>query len=78
MGLHSIHRDEKVYDMQRNYQIRSDDGWWNAEKMVIQAKEAIDIFNKAFPGNIAVFAFDNSSGHACKGKDALIANIMNL
>ena len=57
---------------------RSDDGWWNAEKMVIQAKKAIDIFNKAFPGDIAVFAFDNSSGHACKGKDALVANRMNL
>ena len=56
----------------------SDDGWWNAEKMVKQAEKAIAIFNKAFPGDIAVFAFDNSSGHACKAKDALVANRMNL
>jgi hypothetical protein len=32
----------------------SDDGWWNAEKMVKQAEKAIAIFNKAFPGDIAV------------------------
>lgn len=57
---------------------KSDDGWWDAEKMVAQTKKAIDIFNKAFPGDIAVFAFDNSSGHACKAKDALVANRMNL
>ena len=57
---------------------RSDDGWWNAEKMVEQTKKAIAIFNKSFPGDIAVFAFDNSSGHACKAKDALVANRMNL
>jgi hypothetical protein len=25
-----------------------------------------------------VFAFDDSSGHACKAKDALVANRMNL
>lgn len=56
----------------------SDDGWWNAEKMVKQTEKAITIFNKAFPGDIAVFAFDNSSGHACKAKDALVANRMNL
>jgi hypothetical protein len=57
---------------------KSDDGWWNAEKMVKQAEKAIAIFNKAFPEDIAVFAFDNSSGHACKAKDALVANRMNL
>jgi hypothetical protein len=26
----------------------SDDCWWKAEKMVVQAKKAVDIFNKAF------------------------------
>lgn len=57
---------------------RNDDGWWDAEKMVEQTRKAIAIFNKAFPGDIAVFAFDNSSGHACKAKDALVANRMNL
>ena len=57
---------------------KSDDGWWDAEKMVEQTKKAIAIFNKASHGDIAVFAFDNSSGHACKAKDALVANRMNL
>ena len=57
---------------------KNDDGWWDAEKMVEQTKKAIAIFNKAFPGDTAVFAFDNSSGHACKAKNALVANRMNL
>ena len=56
----------------------SDDGWWNAEKMVEQVKKAIRIFDKAFPEDTAIFAFDNSSGHACKAKDALVAARMNL
>lgn len=78
--LHCVERHEKVYatEIIKYGSGRSDDGWWNAEKMVIQAKKAIGIFNKAFPGDVAVFAFDNSSGHACKGKDALVANRMNL
>jgi hypothetical protein len=57
---------------------RNDDGWWNAEKMVEQTKAALEIFNRAFPDDIAVFAFDNSSGHACKGPDALVATRLNL
>ena len=57
---------------------KNDDGWWNAEKMIEQTKKAIAIFNQAFPGDVAVFAFDNSSGHACKAKNALVANRMNL
>ena len=77
--LHCVEEGEKAYatEIIKYGSGRSDDGWWNAEKMVIQAKKAIDIFNKAFPGDVAVFAFDNSSGHACKAK-ALVANRMNL
>jgi len=56
----------------------SDDGWWNAERMVEQTRKTIRIFNRAFPNDIAVFAFDNSSGHACKAADALVARRMNL
>src|SRR5207248_9009443 len=71
---------EKVYTTEiiKYSSEKSDDSWWNAEKMVEQTKKAIAIFNKAFPGDIAVFAFDNSSGHACKAKDTLVANRMNL
>jgi hypothetical protein len=71
---------EKVYatEIIKYGSSKSDEGWWNAEKMVEQTKKAIEIFDKAFPGNIAVFAFDNSSGHACKAPDALNTNRMNL
>jgi len=57
---------------------KSDDGWWNAEKMVAQTQKAIQIFLKAYPNDIAVFAFDNSSGHAYKAPDAFVASQMNL
>jgi hypothetical protein len=46
--------------------------------IVEQTKKAICIFEKAFSGDIVVFAFDNSSGYTCKAKDALVANHMNL
>jgi len=57
---------------------KGDDGWWNANKMVQQTQKAIRIFNQAFPNDIAVFAFDNSSGHACKAPNALVTQRMNL
>jgi len=57
---------------------KGDDSWWNAEKMVQQTRKAIEVFNKAFPNDIAVFAFDNSSGHACTALDAIVASRMNL
>jgi len=46
--------------------------------MVQQTRKAIEVFNKAFPNNITVFTFDNSSGHACKAPDALVSSCMNL
>ena len=47
--------------------------------MISQAIDrAIPIFEKAYPRHIGVFAFDNSSGHACKAGNALVASRMNL
>ena len=44
-----------------------------------QIKEkAIPIFNAIHPGCVAVFAFDNSSGHSVFAADALLAHKMNL
>ena len=40
--------------------------------------KAIPSFERAYPGHIGVFTFDNSSGHACKADDALVAGRMNL
>jgi len=58
---------------------KSDEGWWDSKKMLMQVLEkAIPIFERQYPGHVAVFAFDNSSGHACKADDALVANRMNL
>jgi len=48
--LHCVEEGERVYAIEiiKYGSGRSDDGWWNAEKMVIiQTKKAIDIFNKA-------------------------------
>jgi hypothetical protein len=57
----------------------SDEGWWNSECMLAQViNKVIPIFEKAYPDHIAVFAFDNSSGHACKAEDALVASRMNV
>ena len=58
---------------------KNDDGYWTAEKMVAQVKEkGIPIFEKRFPNKKAIFAFDNSSGHAAFAEDALVASRMNL
>ena len=45
-------------------------------KQVVE--RAIPTFVKAYPGHIGVFAFDNSSGHACKADDALVASRVDL
>ena len=45
-------------------------------KQVVE--RAIPTFEKAYPGHIGVFTFDNSSGHACKADDALVVRRMNL
>jgi hypothetical protein len=57
----------------------SDDEYWNSEWMLAQEiSQAISIFENVCPDHIAVFSFDNSSGHACKAEDALVASRMNL
>ena len=42
------------------------------------AERAIPTFKKAYPRHNRVFAFDNSSGHACKTDDACFASRMNF
>ena len=43
--------------------------------MVEQTKEALAISNKAISHGTAVFAFGNSSGHACKAHGATSMNL---
>jgi hypothetical protein len=80
LSYYNREKDERVYATEfiQYGSGKGDDGWWNAEKMVQQTRKAIEVFNKAFPNDIGVFAFDNSSGHACKAPDTLVASRMNL
>jgi hypothetical protein len=39
------------------------------ERWPVNQTESIEFFNKPFPGDVAVFIFDYSGGHACKAKD---------
>jgi hypothetical protein len=56
----------------------SKDNYWTSDAMVDHAIQvAIPIFEVAFPGCIAVFAFDNASNHACFAPDALRAEKLN-
>jgi len=76
-----IETGSRVYTMDIIKYRRSafDDGYWNSELMLAQVIiKAIPIVEKAYPDYIAVFAFDNSSGHACKAENALVASRMNL
>jgi hypothetical protein len=54
------------------------DNCWNSDKMGDHTiKIAIPIFREAFPGCIAVFAFDNASNHARFASDALRVDKLN-
>ena len=53
------------------------DPWWDHTQLLAQIDKAISIFNKAHPGCVALFIFDQSSAHASLGPDALRAFDMN-
>ena len=56
----------------------SKDNYWTSDSMIDHAIQiALAIFQTAFPGCIAVFAFDNASNHACFASDALRAEKLN-
>ncbi|KAK9327014.1 hypothetical protein V1520DRAFT_387799 [Lipomyces starkeyi] len=46
--------------------------------MVAQLRSAIDIFEKAHPGCVAVFCFDQSSNHQAMSHDALVITKLTL
>src|SRR5258706_8360137 len=46
---------------------KGDDGWWNAEKMVEQTRKAIQVFNHAFPDDIAVGPQPGPQQHQHRG-----------
>ena len=55
------------------------DGYWNSEKFIEHVRNAVEIAEKKYPSDqfTLLWIFDNSSNHASKGKDALIASRMN-
>ena len=53
------------------------DPWWDHTQLLAQMDKAIDIFDEAHPGCVALFVFDQSSAHASLGPDALRAFDMN-
>ena len=57
--------------------MREERGWESSEEEE-DVKVAVPIFNAAFPGCQAVFAFDNASNHCSYAADALRVESMNL
>ena len=53
------------------------DKWWDCEQLLVQMKDAIEIFEAAHPGKQSLFVFDQSSAHASLPPDALKAFEMN-
>ena len=47
------------------------DAWWDHEQLLAQVRRAIQIFEVAHPGCVALFIFDQSSTHASLGPNAL-------
>ncbi|RGB22313.1 hypothetical protein C1646_594033, partial [Rhizophagus diaphanus] len=55
------------------------DGWWKTDDLIKQViLSAIPIIEELHPGDVGVFAFDNTTSHAAYAEDALIASRMNL
>ena len=53
------------------------DPWWDHTQLLVQVDKAIDIFEEAHPGYVALFVFDQSSAHASLRPDALRVFDMN-
>ncbi|KIJ25047.1 hypothetical protein M422DRAFT_274056 [Sphaerobolus stellatus SS14] len=60
------------------YPSKNSDGWCNMEKLIVQVKWMISIFERMHPGAVGEFFFDQSSAHGAYAPDALNAKEMNL
>ena len=56
------------------------DGFWTADHFLNQVEKAVAIAEEKYPRDqyTLLWIFDHSSNHASKGKDALVADRMNL
>jgi hypothetical protein len=73
----------KQYKLRRSYPVQAiikpganRDGYWQIDDVVEQLDHAIEVFEFAFPGKIAVFGFDHSSNHMAFAADALRASLL--
>ena len=61
------------------YPDKNYDGWWTAENLHKQVRDAaIPIFDAQFPNAKAIFAFDNTTSQAAFAGYALVSQRMNL
>ena len=76
--------DEQLHELSlprryaTEYPEYSKDNYWTSDSMIDHAIQiALPIFQTAFPGCIAVFAFDNASNRACFASDVLRVEKLN-
>jgi hypothetical protein len=76
-----IHRDKNGETLDEARKIifpgSNGDAWWDAEQLLVQVKHAIEVFEKAHPGKVSLFVFDQSSAHGSLPPNALKAFEMN-
>ena len=72
-------KDGNILDEARKiiYPGSNGDAWWDSEQLLKQAEKAVVVFEKQFPGCIALFIFDQSSAHGSLSPDTLKAFEMN-
>ncbi|CAG8711876.1 2155_t:CDS:2, partial [Cetraspora pellucida] len=54
------------------------DGYCDAKKLIIQVRQAIDIFERTHPGCVGLFAFDNATAYTAFAENALLSSKINL
>lgn len=60
------------------YPGKGKDDWWDMKQLLVQLKDALDIFEYLHPGAVGVFVFDCSSAHEAFAENALNVNNMNV
>ncbi|KAF8578546.1 hypothetical protein K439DRAFT_1648756 [Ramaria rubella] len=60
------------------YPGKNNDGWWNMERLIVQVRRMIPIFERLYPGAVGEFFFDQSSAHGVFAPKALNLKEMNL
>ena len=73
LGAESVYYSYQLFEYGKNRE-----GYWDADKMLIQTMEVISAFEYKFPGKTLVFLFDWSYGHDKKPADAAVLGKINV